>query len=74
MHWGKEVAAIFAFQREHFQEVRLLFADLGYRRDCRSAFAVDKGSAILCFFEVESVSGLYFAHLAVAEIPHSLGK
>ena len=52
----------------------MLFADLGYRRDCRSAFAVDKGLAILCFFEVGSVSDLYFVQLAVAEIPHSLGK
>ena len=49
---------IFACQRKHSQEVRLLFADLDYRRDCKSAFAVDKGLAILCFFEVESVSDL----------------
>ena len=42
--------------------------------DCRSAFAVDKGLAILYFLEVGSVSGLYFDYLAVAEVLRSLAR
>ena len=52
----------------------MLFADLYYKRGYRSAFAVDKGLAILCFLEVEFVLGLYFDYLPVAEILHSLEK
>ena len=52
----------------------MLFAGLNYRRDCRSAFAVDKGLATLCFLEVGSVSDFYFDYLAVTESLHSLGK
>ena len=52
----------------------MLFADLYYKMGCRSAFAVDKGLAILCFLEVGSVLGSYFDYLAVAGILHSLEK
>lgn len=65
---------ISACQRKHFLEAHLLFADLNYKRDCRSAFAVDKDLAMLCFFEVGSVSDLYFDYLAVVEILHLLAK
>ena len=52
----------------------MLFADLDYKRDYRSAFAVDKGLAMLYFCEVGSASDLYFDYLPVAEILHLLAK
>ena len=51
----------------------MLFADFGYRRDCKSASAVDKDLAIW-FLEVESVSHLYFDYLAVTEVLRSLAR
>ena len=52
----------------------MLFADLDYKTDYRSAFAVDKGLAMLYFFEVASASDLYFDYSPVAEILHWLAK
>ena len=52
----------------------MLLADLNYKKDYRSAFAVDKGLAMLYFFEVGSASALCFDYLPVAEILHLLAK